>query len=104
MGHMTDRPYRLFRKHHRKLHWDLWSRIEQRGPKLCWRWMGEHDANGRPEYTFRHEGRSHRILVHRYIFYAVYDELPRVVERECSNDWCCNVNHLAASSAPVLQT
>lgn len=103
MGRITDRPYKVFRRQHRNLHRELWDRIEKRDPKLCWRWMGEHDAQGLPEYAFPHEDGPHRIQVHRYLYYAVYDELPCVVEHACGNDWCCNVNHLTGSSVPVLQ-
>jgi hypothetical protein len=102
MARATDQPYRLFRRHYRNLHRTLWDHIEKRDPKLCWRWMGDHGPDGTAEYTFCHRDSSYSIAVHRYVFYAVYDRLPCVVEHTCSNPWCCNVNHLTAA-ARVLQ-
>lgn len=97
-----NRVYRLFRKHHKDLYQDLWDLIEKRDPKCCWRWMGDHDADGFAVYTFEHEGSLRTMRVHRYLYYAIFDELPKVVEHECNNRWCCNMNHLSASLAPVL--
>jgi hypothetical protein len=102
MARAADRPYRVFRKHHRNLHRTLWDQIEKRDPKLCWRWMGDHNADGVAKYTFGHQDGFFTIAVDRYLFYAVYDRLPRVVDHTCGNPWCCNVNHLVAASAHVL--
>ncbi len=99
----ADQPYKLFHKHHRDLRRTLWNQIERRNPRLCWRWMGDHDADGIPEFTFAHEGEIYTIAVPRYIYYAVYDEMPPVVEHVCDNPWCCNVNHLVAEKLVALQ-
>jgi hypothetical protein len=102
MGYDTDEIYHLFRQAHKELHKDLWHLIERRESRLCWRWLGSHDADGFAEYAFDHDGTIYTLNVHRYLFHAIYDDLPAEVVHTCKNKWCCNINHLAAATTPAV--
>jgi len=102
MGFDGDAVYRLFRQSHKDLYQDLWQLIERRETRLCWRWLGDHNAEGFAEYAFDHEGVVYTLNVHRYLYYALYDKLPEVVEHRCHNPWCCNMNHLVVASSPAV--
>lgn len=97
MGFDSDDVYHLFRQEHKQLHEDLWHLIERREPRFCWRWLGNHDSEGYAEYVFDHNGTLYTLNVHRYLHYAIYDELPSQVTHKCNNNWCCNINHLTVA-------
>ncbi|UCD49623.1 MAG: hypothetical protein JSW27_19085 [Phycisphaerales bacterium] len=101
MGFDSNDVYHLFRQEHKQLHEDLWHLIERREPRFCWRWLGDHDSEGYAEYTFEHNGTLYTLNVHRYLHYAIYDELPSRVPHTCHNTWCCNINHLAVTREPA---
>ncbi len=102
MGFDSDDVYHLFRQSHKELCKDLWQLIERRETRVCWLWLGNHDADGYAEYAFDHDGTLYTLNVHRYLYYAIYDELPPLVTHTCKNKWCCNINHLAIAPAPAV--
>ncbi|MCP4591974.1 MAG: hypothetical protein GY842_14665, partial [bacterium] len=61
-----------------------------------------HDEEGCAQYKFEHEGTLYVLQAHRYLYYALYDKLPEVVEHSCGNPWCCNMNHLVIASSPAV--
>jgi hypothetical protein len=98
----SDEVYHLFRQSHKELYEDLWQLIERRESRLCWRWLGDHSAEGVAQYAFEHDGNVCTLNIPRYLHYAIYDELLPAVTHTCKNEWCCNMNHLAITPAPTV--
>jgi len=91
--HRKDENYIGLLKYRPDLIFKIYSYIEPSRLDNCWRWTKGYNG-GYPQYTWRHEGQKHFIIVHRFLWYLATGQLPEVVKHLCNNRSCVNIYHL----------
>ena len=81
---------------------NVWDKINQTFPSLCWEWVSGKDWDGYGIFTIY--GISYK--VHRLVYELIYGIIPEglCVCHHCDNPSCCNPKHLWLGSSSENNT
>lgn len=79
----------------REIEETFWSRVDKRGKRECWRWMGGFFSKGYGAFAVYRQN----VRAHRFSYKLTFGKVPDLLDHDCNNKWCVNPWHLKPSTS-----